>query len=74
MKEPNTVTIEESCIDSIFPNQITLKINKSVKTDKERATLVKLKKDLFDNTKEVVKTFMKYGFRPSSQNSLRILG
>jgi len=36
------------CIDQMFPSQITLTINKRLKTDEQRETLRQLKEDIFD--------------------------
>ena len=52
----------DNCINYVFPNQITLKINKRVKTDKQRKTLENLKKDIFNPKKDVINIFKKYGF------------
>lgn len=51
----------DTCINYVFPNQITLKINKRVKTEEERELLTKLKQDIFSN-KDIMKVFRKYKF------------
>lgn len=51
----------DACVNYVFPNQITLKINKRVKTEEERELLTKLKQDIFSN-KDIMKVFRKYKF------------
>lgn len=50
------------CVDHMFPNQITLKINKRLKTDEQRNKLYQLKKDIFDLKKDPLQTLKSYGF------------
>jgi len=50
------------CINHMFPNQITLKINKRLKTDEQRNKLYQLKKDIFNLKKDPLKTLKSYGF------------
>lgn len=51
------------CVNQMFPNQITLKINKRLKTDEQRKQLKALKKDIFDLNKNVLDTIKKHGFK-----------
>lgn len=51
-----------NCIDHMFPNQITLKINKRLKTDEQRNKLYQLKKDIFNLKKDPLQTLKSYGF------------
>jgi hypothetical protein len=44
----------------MFKNQITLKINKRLKTEKDKIRLAKLKEAIFES-KDIVKTFEKFG-------------
>jgi len=53
----------DACINYVFPNQITLKINKRVKTEKQRKTLTKLKRDIFNPKKDIMDIFKKYDFK-----------
>ena len=51
------------CINYMFPNQITLKINKRLKTDEQRNKLYRLKEDIFDLSKDPLQTLKSYGFK-----------
>lgn len=49
-------------MNQIFPNQMTLKINKRLKNESDKQKLISFKKDLFDLSKKPIDTFTKYGF------------
>lgn len=51
------------CINQMFPHQITLTINKRLKTEQQRNMLSQLKKDIFDQTKNPLATLKQHGFR-----------
>ena len=56
----------------MFPNQITLKINKRLKSDEQRESLCQLKKDIFNPDKKVIDTLKHHGFKMiSSLSELR---
>ena len=50
-------------MNKVFPNQITLKINKRVKTAKQRKILNKLKEDIFDKKKNPIDIFRQHKFK-----------
>jgi hypothetical protein len=52
-----------NCINILFNNRITLKINKRLKTEEDRIRLVNLKNDIFNTNIDVMDTFKKYGFK-----------
>ena len=53
----------QDCINMIFPNQITLKINKRLKSDEDRNIIANLKKDIFNRNKDIIEIFKQYGFK-----------
>src|SRR5690606_16783141 len=63
---PNNVKDVKSylltCINTVFPNQMTLKINKRLKKEEDKQKLSNLKADIFDKSKDVIATLKKYGF------------
>ena len=50
----------DHCIDTIFPHNIHLMINKRLKNEEDKITLAQFKKDIFDQRIPVVKTIKKY--------------
>lgn len=52
-----------SCINKLFPNIFVLKINKRLKTDKQRNQLEQLQKDVFDPNKDIMTTLKTFGFK-----------
>ena len=52
-----------NCITQLFPNQITLKINKRPKTQEQRDKLHQLKADVFDKKKNTIDTLKRFGFK-----------
>ena len=51
------------CINYMFPNQLTLKINKRLKTEEQRSKLKQLKKDIFNLKKDPLQTLKSHGFK-----------
>ena len=51
------------CVNQMFPDQITLKINKRLKHDKDKVRLIKLKEDILNITKNPIETFKKHGMK-----------
>lgn len=64
---PNNVKNKQmylmECINQMFQHQITLKINKRLKTQSQREKLYQLKVDVFDLKKDVLTTLKNYGFK-----------
>lgn len=58
----------KQCIKKLFPNQFTLKINKRLKNEEQRTKLKQLKKEIFE-TKDIITTLKKYGFKTISKMS-----
>ena len=52
-----------NCITQLFPNQITLKINKRLKTQEQRDKLHQLKADVLDKKKNIIDTLKRFGFK-----------
>jgi len=52
----------KSCLDQIFPNQITLKLNKRLRDTDEQSTLNNLKEDIFNYSLDIIDVFKKYNF------------
>lgn len=52
----------KKCINFMFENQITLKINKRLKTDKQKEKLTELKHDIFNSNIPIIEIFKKHGF------------
>ena len=50
----------DHCIDSMFPYNIHLMINKRLKNDEDKIILANFKKDIFDLSIPIIKTIMKY--------------
>ena len=50
----------DHCIDSIFPYNIHLKINKRLDNEEDKIILAQFKKDIFDLSIPIIKTIMKY--------------
>jgi len=50
------------CVSHMFPNQITLKINKRLQTDKQRHKLAQLKQELFNPSLDMLQTLKNHGF------------
>ena len=48
------------CINQMFPDQLTLRINKRLRNDIDKQILTKLKEDILDTTKNPVETFKKH--------------
>jgi hypothetical protein len=51
------------CLNQMFPNQMTLKINKRLKTEEQRMKLYQLKADIFDKEKDILTILKEYGFK-----------
>ena len=51
-----------NCLNQMFPNHITLTINKRLKTESQRKHLLQLKKDIFDPKKNPLDTLKRMGF------------
>ena len=51
------------CVSQMFPDQITLKINKRLKHDKDKVRLIKLKEDILNITKNPIEIFKKHGIK-----------
>ena len=49
------------CVNQMFPDQMTLKINKRLKNDEDKVKLMRLKEDILDTTKDIMDTFNKNG-------------
>ena len=52
-----------SCINQMFPDQITLKINKRLKHEGDKTKLKILKEDILDITKNPINTFKKHNIK-----------
>lgn len=53
----------KDCIDIMFPAQISLKVNKRLKTDEDRAKLAGLKVDVFNKDISIRRICKKYGIK-----------
>ena len=51
------------CVNQMFPDQITLRINKRLKHDEDKVKLLRLKEDILDITKNPIETFKKHGIK-----------
>ena len=51
------------CVSQMFPDQITLKINKRLKHDKDKVKLIKLKEDILNITENPIEIFKKHGMK-----------
>ena len=51
------------CVNQMFPDQITLNINKRLKHDEDKVKLIMLKEDILDITKNPIETFKKHGIK-----------
>ena len=51
------------CVNQMLPDQITLRINKRLKYDEDKAKLIMLKEDILDITKNPIETFKKHGIK-----------
>ena len=51
------------CPNQMFPDQITLRINKRLKHDEDKAKLIMLKEDILDSTKNQIETLKKHGIK-----------
>ena len=58
-----------NCIAQMFPNQITLKIPKRVKTEAERQTIYQLKDDIFHSDKNIHDVLKNHNFKVISNMS-----
>lgn len=67
IKDPRAYLMD--CINQMFPNQVTLKIIKRVKTEEERKRITDIKKEIFDPTKDVMTILKKYNFETINQLS-----
>ena len=56
----------KQCINFMFKNQITLKINKRLKTDEQRNKLKQLKEDIFNSNIPIIDVLKKYKFKTVS--------
>ena len=52
-----------SCVNQMFPDQITLRINKRLKHEEDKVKLIRLKEDILDITKNLIETFKKHGIK-----------
>jgi hypothetical protein len=59
----NKANYQIFCINQMFPNQITLKENKRLKSTSDIQRLISLKEDLFDTTKDVIDVFRQHGIK-----------
>ena len=53
-------TYMNHCVDTIFPNNVLLKENKRLKSNKDKTTLAMIKRDLFDEDIPINDTLRKY--------------
>ena len=51
------------CLNQIFPNQITLRINKRLRSDEDKERLARIKKDTFHLKKRPIDTLKKHGIK-----------
>ena len=51
------------CVNQMFPDQITLRINKRLKHDEDKVGLIGLKEDILDITKNPIETFKKHDMK-----------
>ena len=51
------------CVNQMFPDQITLKINKRLKHDEDKVKLRMLKDDILDIAKNPIESFKKHGIK-----------
>jgi len=51
------------CVNIMFPNQIILEQSKRLKNQSDIDKMINLKKDIFDETKEIMETLKKYNFK-----------
>ena len=51
------------CVNQMFKNQITLKVNKRLKNEEDKIKLSNIKDDIFNYSKDVIETFKKYGIK-----------
>ena len=51
------------CVNQMFPDQITLMINKRLKHDEDKVKLIRLKEDIFDINKKPIDTFRKHDIK-----------
>jgi len=59
----NKAQYQMFCVNQLFPNQITLRINKRLKSESDKTKLIKMKKDLFNTKKTVMDIFRKHGIK-----------
>ena len=52
-----------NCIDFLFPNQILLRESKRLENIKDRQNLKQIKKDIFDQSIDIMSTLKKYNFK-----------
>jgi hypothetical protein len=53
----------KQCVNIVFPNQITLDINKRLKTDEDRKIMKNMKLEIMNCNIDIVKTFKKYNIK-----------
>jgi hypothetical protein len=54
---------QKTCINQMFPNQLELNISKRLKSEEDRNKLKDLKKEIFENPKNIIKILEKYNFK-----------
>lgn len=52
-----------NCLNIMFPNQIILEQSKRLKNEKDIIKMIKLKNDIFDESKDVMETLKEYNFK-----------
>ena len=52
-----------SCLNEMFPDQITLKINKRLKHQSDKKTLMSLKREIFDLSKNPIEVLKNHGIK-----------
>jgi hypothetical protein len=57
---------QKRCLDQIFPDQVTLKTIKRLKSKSDKAKLAYLKMKIFDPNLDIVTTLTKSGFNATS--------
>lgn len=59
---PDTSEYLINCLNQMFPNQITLEINKRLKSEEDRNKLKQLKEEIFKNPKNIINILKKHNF------------
>ena len=61
------------CLNQMFPDQITLRINKRLQANEDKERLSRIKKDIFDLNKRPIDTFKKHGITVTNKNILNFI-